>query len=47
MTKTERYCYDQGRIEERRRIIGLMQEWWTDITEVEAGLLRIIQGDKL
>ncbi len=46
MTKTEQYCYDQGRIEERRRIVALMQESWTGITEMQALLLEIITGEK-
>ncbi len=51
MTKTEQYCYDQGRIEERKRIVAVMQVWWTNITtiteEAHIGLLKIIQGEKL
>lgn len=46
MTKSEQYCYDQGRKDERKRIIELMQEWWTDISEAQAVLLKIIQGEK-
>jgi len=42
MTKTEQYCYDQGRREERKIILQQVTQWFMK-TEYPVGVLHDLQ----
>ncbi len=52
MTKTEQYCYDQGRREERRRILEQANDWFdknkstTSAVDALMTIVKIIAGEK-